>query len=177
MFLIPGYIITVLTFPGVIVHEFAHMLLCRLRGVAVLDFCFFRFGDPAGYVVHEETNNFTTTFLISVGPFIVNSLLCIIICFPVLIPMRIFGVVNKFYYVLLWLGISIGMHAFPSIGDAHLLFQQAKKAAVTLHPLAIISLPLVIAIYIANGLRVVWFDYIYGVAIGLGLPTLLLQYW
>jgi hypothetical protein len=174
--MIPGFIIGLLTFPGIIVHEFAHMLFCKLRGVAVLDFCFFRLGNPAGYVVHEETDDFTTAFLISVGPFIVNSLLCMIICFPTLIPMRIFGVEEKFSYVLLWLGISIGMHAFPSTGDAYSLLQQAKKAVSSLHPLAIISFPLVIVIYIANILRFFWFDYIYGVAIGLGLPTFLLQH-
>jgi hypothetical protein len=176
MFFVPGYIITILTFPGVIVHEFAHMLFCKLRGVAVLDVCFFSLGNPAGYVVHEETKDFTTTFLISVGPFIVNSLLCMFICFPVLIPIRIFGVVDKFSYVLLWLGISIGMHAFPSTGDAYSLFQQAKKSVFALHPLAIISFPLVIAIYIVNALRIFWFDYIYGVAIGLGLPSFLLRH-
>lgn len=174
--MIPGFIISILTFPGVIVHEFAHMLFCKIRGVAVLDVCFFRFGNPAGYVVHEETNDFTTTFLIAVGPFIVNSLLCMVICFPALFPIRIFGVEDKLSYVPLWLGISIGMHAFPSTGDAYSLFRQAKKAVSTLHPLAIISFPLVIAIYIANILSIFWFDYIYGVAIGLGLPLFLLEH-
>ena len=35
------------------------------RGIAVLDVCFFRIGNPAGYVVHEPPKNFTTSFLIS----------------------------------------------------------------------------------------------------------------
>jgi hypothetical protein len=174
--MIPGFIITILTFPGVIVHEFAHMLFCKIRGVAVLDVCFFRVGNPAGYVVHEETKDFTTTFLIAVGPFIVNSLLCMIICFPALFPIRIFEVEDIISYVPLWLGISIGMHAFPSTGDASSLYQQAKKAVSTYHPLAIISFPLVIVIYVANALRFFWFDYIYGVAIGLGLPMFLLEH-
>lgn len=174
--MIPGFIITILTFPGVIVHEFAHMLFCKIRGVAVLDVCFFRLGNPAGYVVHEETKDFTTTFLVAVGPFIVNSLLCMVICFPVLFPIRIFEVEDMLSYAMLWLGISIGMHAFPSTGDAAALYQQAKKAASTLHPLAIISFPLVAAIYVANALRFFWLDYIYGVAIGLGLPLFLLEH-
>lgn len=174
--MIPGFVITILTFPGVIVHEFAHMLFCKIRGVAVLDVCFFRVGNPAGYVVHEETNDFTTTFLIAVGPFIVNSLLCMIICFPALFPIRIFGVEDMLSYALLWLGISIGMHSFPSTGDAFILFQQAKKAVSSLDPLAIISYPLVIAIYAANALKFFWLDYIYGLAIGLGLPLFLLKH-
>ncbi|MGA2916036.1 MAG: DUF3267 domain-containing protein [Sedimentisphaerales bacterium] len=174
--MIPGFIITILTFPGVIVHEFAHMLFCKIRGVAVLDVCFFRLGNPSGYVVHEETKDFTTTFLVAVGPFIVNSLLCMVICFPALFPVRIFGVEDILSYTLLWLGVSIGMHSFPSTGDASSLFQQAKKAASSLNPLAIISFPLVIVIYAANILRFFWFDYIYGVAIGLGLPLFLLEH-
>ena len=174
--MIPGFIISILTFPGVIVHEFAHMLFCKARGVAVMDVCFFRFGNPAGYVIHEEPKDFASAFFISVGPFIINSLLCMIICFPALIPIRIFHIEDKLSYALLWLGISIGMHAFPSNADANSLLQQAKKAASLHNPLAIISFPLVGAIYIANILSIFWFDYLYGVAIGLGLPAFLLEY-
>lgn len=42
-------LITLVTFPGVIVHEAAHMLFCRVRRVAVLDVCFLRFEDPVGH--------------------------------------------------------------------------------------------------------------------------------
>jgi hypothetical protein len=174
MVLIPGEIISVATFPGVIIHEAAHMWFCKLRGVAVLDVCFFRVGNPAGYVAHEEIKNFNTAFLVSVGPFIVNSLLCVFICLPAFIPMRVFGVPSPLSYFLLWLGVSIGMHAFPSTGDAYALQQHAKKAASSGNLLAIMSFPLVILIYLANIGRVFWLDYLYGAAIGLGLPALFL---
>ncbi len=172
---IPGILVAFVTFPGVIVHEAAHMLFCRLRHVPVLDVCFFRFGNPAGYVIHGEVTNFTSAFLISVGPFLVNSLLCLVFCFPAFVPVRIFGQTDLLSYFMLWLGISIGMHAFPSTQDARGLWGQARKAARSLNPLALISFPLVICIYLANILSVVWFDYLYGVAIGLGLPELLLK--
>ena len=68
MFIIPGQLISLATFPGVIVHEAGHMLFCKLRHVAVLDVCFFRFGNPAGYVVHEPVNRFSTSLLITFGP-------------------------------------------------------------------------------------------------------------
>ena len=174
MILIPGFIVSTLTFPGVIVHEAAHMLFCKLRGIPVLDVCFFRIGNPAGYVAHGEIDNFNTAFLVTVGPFIVNSALCIFICFPAFFPIRLFGVQHPLSYFLLWLGVSIGMHAFPSTGDAYGLFQHAKKAASSSHPLAIISFPLVILIYVANILSVFWFDCLYGLAIGLGIPALIL---
>jgi hypothetical protein len=171
--MIPGFLISWLTFPGVIVHETAHMLFCRLRGVAVFDVCFFRFANPSGYVVHEIPKDFTTAFLISVGPLLVNSLLCMLICFPVYLPTRIYGVNHPLSYVLLWLGISIGMNAFPSIPDADNLFKQARQALRSMNPLAILSVPLVGLIYAANLLSFFWLDYLYGLAIGLWLPSLI----
>lgn len=174
MMLIPGQLVSLATFPGVIVHEVAHMWFCKLRGVAVLDVCFFRFGNPAGYVAHEQIKDFNTAFLVSVGPFIVNSLLCMFICFPAFLPMYTFGVASLPSYFLLWLGISIGMHAFPSFGDGRTLYQHARKAASSGNILAIVSIPLVALIYLANIGNVFWLDYLYGVAIGLGLPALIL---
>jgi hypothetical protein len=174
MMLIPGQLVTLATFPGVIVHEVAHMWFCKLRGVAVFDVCFFRFGNPAGYVAHEEIEKFSTALLVSVGPFIVNSLLCMFICFPAFLPMYRFGVKSLPSYFLLWLGISIGMHAFPSIGDGRALYQQAKKAASSGSILAMLSFPLVVLIYLANIGNIFWLDYAYGAAIGLGLPAMLL---
>lgn len=173
MILIPGILVAIATFPGVIVHEAAHMLFCKIRRVAVLDVCFFRPGNPAGFVLHENIEDFNSAFLISVGPFLINSLLCIVICFPAYLPMRVFGVEGLANYFLMWLGISIGMHAFPSTQDAMGLWFYAKKAVRSYNPLAIASFPLVALIVIANILSVFWFDYLYGVAIGLGLPALL----
>jgi hypothetical protein len=173
--IIPGFVVSILTFPGVVVHEAAHLLFCRLRGVAVLKVCFFRLGNPAGYVIHEAPRDFTTAFLICTGPLIVNSLLCMLLCFPVVLPHHIFGVSDGLSYVLAYLGLSIGMHAFPSTQDASVLWQHARRSVWTLHPLAILSLPLVVLIYVANILSVVWFNYIYGIAIGLVLPAMILN--
>lgn len=70
--IIPGFLISILTFLGVIVHEIAHQLFCRICGVAVLDVCYFKAGNPAGYVVHEIPKKPSTNILIGVGPFFVN---------------------------------------------------------------------------------------------------------
>ena len=173
MFFIPGEFISILTFPGIIVHEFAHMLFCRLRKVAVLDACYFRIGNPAGYVVHENTGNFTTTFLISMGPFLVNTLLCLLICLPAYMPIKFFDLEHPFSYFLIWLGVSIGMHAIPSNQDAENVYEQAREKVKEWNVLALLSFPVVGLIYLFNILRVFWADLIYGVAIGIGLPSLL----
>jgi hypothetical protein len=173
MFFIPGEVISVLSFPGIIVHEFAHMIFCKMRKVAVFDACYFRVGNPAGYVTHEHTDNFVTTFLISMGPFFVNTVLCFLICFPAYFPVY-FDMANPISVLLLWLGLSIGMHAIPSDTDADHVYVQAKERIKTGNPLAIISFPLVGLIYVFNALRMVWIDLIYAAAIGIGIPSLLL---
>ena len=175
MIIIPGWLISILTFPGVIVHEAAHMLFCRLRKVAILDVCFFRVGNPAGYVVHEQVDDFTTAFLIDVGPFFVNSFLCVLFCFPAYVPVRVFDRGDPLSFFLIWLGVSIGMHAFPSTQDATNLWHQSSKALRGFNPLALIGFPLVVLIYVANVLSIIWFDAIYGFTLGLGLPELVLN--
>src|SRR5262249_11781212 len=175
MIFIPGFLISALTFPVVIVHEAGHLLFCKLKKVAVLDVCFFRFGNPAGYVLHEEPKDFPSSFLIAVGPLIVNTLLCLFICFPVLVPLRAFGREDPFDYVLIWLGLSIGMHAFPSTHDAKNLWVNAKAAVRERNLWAVFAFPLVVLIYAGNTLSVVWFDLIYGITVGWGIPTLIIK--
>lgn len=171
MILIPGIIISIATFPGVIVHEAAHMLFCKLRKVPIFDVKFFQFNmETAGYVIHAEPDDFTSSFLISIGPFILNSLLCIVICFPASLPIYLFDDMNYVSIFLVWLGVSMGMNAFPSPQDAEIIWEKAKKEAGNMNLLAIISFPLVILIYIANLLKVIWFDAIYGIFIGIVLP-------
>lgn len=175
MFFIPGQLIAVATFPGVIVHEFAHMVFCRMRGVAVIDACYFRINNPAGYVIHEKTTNFYSNFLIAMGPFFVNSILCFLICFPAYVPISYFDIDHPLSYVLMWLGLSIGMHAIPSNTDANNIWEEAKVHARSLNPLAILTFPLVVVIYIFNALRIVWADLFYGIAIGVWLPGLMFK--
>jgi hypothetical protein len=175
MFFIPGQLIALATFPGVIVHEFAHMFFCKIRGVAVLDACYFRFGDPAGYVIHEKTTNFYSSFLIATGPFLVNTVLCFLICFPAYVPISYFGLEQPLSYFLMWLGVSIGMHAIPSTQDANNMWEDAKVHVRSLNVLAVVTFPLVIVIYIFNVLRVIWADLAYGILIGVGLPSLFFE--
>lgn len=175
MIFIPGWLIAALTFPGVIVHESAHFLFCRIRKVAVFDVCFFQLKNPCGYVIHEQPNDFLSSFLIAIGPFLVNTVLCFLICFPAAVPWRVFDQLEPLNGFLLWLGVSIGMHAFPSFQDAKVLWANAKVAAGRGNVLAILSMPVVGLIFVANALSFFWFDYIYGAAVGIGLPILLLE--
>ncbi len=59
----------------------------------------------------------------------------------------------------MWLGISFGIHAFPSDGDAKSLWAHSKRMWRE-NPVALIGFPLVIVIVLVNILRFFWFDFI-----------------
>ncbi len=175
MFFIPGPVIALLTFPGIIVHETAHLFFCKLFKIPVHNVCFFRFGNPAGFVIHEKTDNFTALFFISLGPFVGNTLLCVIFCTAAFLPVWELKVFDPLAYFFYWLGLSIGMHAFPSTGDLSNLWAMAPQRAKGGNLLAIVSLPLVAVLYVLNFARVVWADLGYGIAVGVLGPIALFR--
>lgn len=175
--IIPGFLIAWLTFPGVIVHEAAHMLFCRFYGIYIHDVKFFRFATkgPAGYVIHEPTDNFTANFFITVGPFLLNTALCLLFCLPALLPIHYFETDDPFAIFFGWLGISIGMHAFPSTQDARNLWAAAQKQLKSGKYWTLPFFPLVVIIYVGNILSIFWFDALYAAGVGFFLPEYLFK--
>ncbi|HWR16975.1 MAG TPA: metalloprotease family protein [Terriglobales bacterium] len=167
MVIIPGFLIALATFPGVIIHEAAHLLFCRMTGLAVFDVKFFQLSNPAGYVIHEQTDDFKKTFLVSMGPFFVNTLLCLVFCLAAFLPIWELKIDDYLGYFFYWLGISIGMHAFPSTVDLKHIWKLAPQYAKKGNLLAILSYPIVVVLYPLNFLRVVWADLGYGLAVGI----------
>ena len=175
MFFIPGFLIAAVTFPGVIIHEAGHLFFCKLFKLQVYKVCFFQFGNPAGYVVHEKTENFTAAFFVSMGPFFANTLLCVLFCTAAFLPVWELKVQDPVAYFFYWLGLSIGMHAFPSTADLSNLWELAPTQAKRANPLAILSLPLIAILYVANFARVGWADLGYGIAVGILGPIAILR--
>ncbi len=163
MFFIPGPLSALATFPGVIVHELAHQLFCRWFRVPVLKVCYFRVGNPAGFVIHEPPTK---------RPFLINTIMGALIAFPAALPVIKFGAGDLLDYFLIWLGVSIAMHAIPSTGDAKSLWQSMKGAGVS-SVVRFMVAPVVGIIYLAALGRVFWLDLIYGIGVAVGLPTLL----
>jgi hypothetical protein len=175
MFFIPGPVIALLTFPGIIVHETGHFFFCRLFRLAVFDVCFFRIGNPAGYVIHERTDNFKALFFVSMGPFFVNTLLCMVFCTAAFLPVWELKMQDPLAYFFYWLGLSIGMHAFPSKDDLSNIWALAPVKAKHGNVLAVISLPLIAILYVLNYARIVWADLGYGIAVGILGPIALFR--
>lgn len=177
MLLIPGFLVSLVTFPGVIIHEFAHKLCCDWRGIPTGEVVYFRLGNPAGYVEHAEPERFRDAFVVGVAPFAVNSVLAVatfgalVILFPS--DDGMFAEATG-AYVLAWFGFSVGMHAFPSTGDAKNLWTRTRRDWRA-SPTVVLSLPVIGLIYVANLLSVLWFDVVYAfglyvlVALALGV--------
>jgi hypothetical protein len=170
MFFIPGPIIAALTFPGVIVHECGHLFFCRLFKIPVYQVCFFRFGNPAGYVIHEKPKSFAALFFISTGPFFANTLLCVVFCTAAFLPVWELKVFDPLAYFFYWLGLRIGMHAFPSTVDLSNLWDEAKSRAKRGNPAGLLTLPFAAILAVGNFGRVVWADLGYGIAVGVLAP-------
>lgn len=153
--------IALITFPGVIIHEWAHKKYCDWTGVKVHKVKYFDPGkNPAGYVLHEQPTKYSQTFWISIGPFIINSLLAILISYFT----SQFVHEGLIYYLLFWCALSIGMHAFPSDHDASHIFNESKKSLKNggsiLHYFAY---PFYALVWLANKLRFIWFDLWYAI--------------
>jgi len=171
---IPGIAITIVTFPGVIVHELAHQLFCRLFKVPVFEVVYFRVANPAGYVLHEKARTSTQAIFISTGPFILNTLIGFLIALPAAIQFNM-NAADGLDYILLYLGISIAMHAFPSTGDAKSLWQSVVKDSNSSFLSKVIVTPIVGFIYLGALGSMFWLDLIYGIGVAVAFPWLLVS--
>lgn len=174
MFFMPVFLISILTFPGVIVHEVAHQLFCKISRVAVFDACYFRFGNMAGYIAHEIPKHPIQHILIGIGPFFVNSLMGAIIALPSAMPVIKFGTGSILDYFLVWLGVSIAMHSFPSVGDAKSIWKAVWNRETSI-VIRLVTVPIVGIIYICALGSIVWFDLLYGIAIAMFIPDMIIK--
>lgn len=173
MFFIPGKLIAAITFPGVVIHELAHQLFCRYFKIPVYQVCYFRFGNPAGYVVHGQTENWVHNVLIGAGPFFLNSILGAIFAFPSALRVLEFnGAASVLDGILIWLGVSIAMHAIPSTVDAKSMWQAVSGNRASVLAKVIVA-PVVGLIFVLAAGSIVWLDLFYGIAVSLAMPKIL----
>lgn len=163
MLFIPRVLISLVTFPGVVIHEFAHEKMCERFKIPVHEVVYFRVGNPAGYVLHDEPQRFRQSFAVSGAPFLLNSVLAVLLTIPVpymielASPSSITGLVAV---LLVWLSLSIGMHSLPSSGDAKTVWSRMVEEWRQ-SPTVLIAAPVIILVYILNLLRVFWSDAFY----------------
>lgn len=174
MIIIPGQLIALLTFPGVIVHELSHLLFCKIFNVKVKEVCFFRFDKTPGYVAHEGSTNPWKVLFISIGPLLLNTILGGLIGLSAAVPAYEF---NNFRFndvVVLWVGISIAMHSFPSQTDAYSLRQFVKSNPVS-RLIKYLFIPVSYILQTGAALSVIWLDFVYGIFVVYGASKLFLR--
>jgi hypothetical protein len=149
------YLRVALLAPGVMLHEFSHHIFCLMTGVRVHKVVYFRFGSPAGFVVHEEPEFYRQIFAIVAGPFFLNSTAAI-----VLLNMALRQAVRAsdatgfaLMVAMLWLGLSSSLQALPSRADAINLFRSSSWHLVHGNPFAVLGYPVVLAMYAAQMAR------------------------
>jgi len=157
------YALQLLFAPGVIVHELAHYLTCKLLLVPVYEVRLFSFGETAGYVEHAVPQSYTKRLLVALAPFAVNLAVA---------TAAFWGgtqLTGPVFAVPLAVGVVVIAHSLPSSTDARTLFPHSTLGY--LYPLFLLSLPLIVALLLANWLRPYGFGFVYtlGVAGGLTL--------
>ncbi|NBK92694.1 DUF3267 domain-containing protein [bacterium 1XD21-13] len=174
--IIPGVLISLITFPGVVIHELAHQIFCMLCGLEVYEVKYFQMSNPNGYVIHESTDRPLKVFLTCMGPFFINSVLGMVILLPASIELMIFReYTNPLNLLLGWLGFSILMHAFPSRGDAKVMILRIIKDPDVSLVWKVIAAPFVGLIYICSIGSIFWLDLLYAAALAMLVPWLLVQ--
>lgn len=172
--MIPGCLIGLLTFPGIVVHELAHLAFCRLFGIRVTRVCLLRLGNPPGYVIHEVPRSTFAHILISVGPFLINTLLGGLVALPGSAELMKGRTPSVFGWGFVWLGLSIAMHAFPSTGDARSLWSSLWSSGSSWLG-RMVGVPIVLVIYLGAIGSVFWLDLVYGLAVVALTPRLLVM--
>jgi len=160
--------------PGIVVHELAHQVFCHLTGTRVLRVRYFRFGIPPGYVLHERPRSAFRHVLIGLGPLFVNSALAFglgWVSLKGLVPAESIWLQKV---VPLWLAIAIGMHAFPSYGDAESILDAIWSRGAGLLA-KIFGTPIALLMFLGAFLANLGLDLVFGVGIGVGLPLYLLK--
>lgn len=148
-------IYSLLTAPGVILHELGHLIFCLLAGVKIYRVKLFGFGTIAGFVEHAEPSGFIQSLLISFGPLTLNSLVSLILFSQITSPY-----LTWLHALEVWIGLVSALHSIPSTGDAHTLALISTKK-IRRNPLALLGYPFVLIIYLLNLLKRFHLQFVY----------------
>lgn len=126
--------------------------------VVYFQFNFSLVGGEAGYVIHEGPPSYMSSLCISAAPLLVNTVVALLV---VIIAHQLHpnsGPEEPTELVLLWLGFSIGAHAFPSNQDMSNVVDHASRESRLIGAL---SQFLYVTMYILNELKRFWLDFLY----------------
>lgn len=163
------FLITLLTLPGIPVHELGHQLFCHLTGTRVLRVRYLRFGIPPGYVEHERPRSAFRHILIGLGPLFVNSLLGFGLAWLALAGHIPGSTIWTARVLPLWLAVAFASQAFPSFGDAESILDGVwSRGSGFLAKL--LGTPVALLMFLGAFLGRIGLDLVYGLLLGWLLP-------
>ncbi len=169
-------IMSYITFPGVIVHEFAHAWACRRLGIKVHKVCYLRFGNPMGYVLHEPPEYAFQHIMVAIAPFFVSTFIAFAASLAAcgISRSQAFPEVrDAIALASFWLSFSCALHAFPSDGDADSLWEDVRSSKVSLFA-KLLLVPSVGMIRLAQLGTRFWLDVLYALVIVALSPAVML---
>ncbi len=169
-------VIAALTFPGVIAHQAARQLICRVMNIPVLEVCYFRFGDPSGILRYESANDAAKQYLICVAPLFCYTILGAVLGFPLAMAFAGHGSPQFVDILFGWLGFSLVMHAFPSQEEVTELFAWVRNSDTSLL-MKIIGWPTVMVFKICSIASIYcWFYGLFAILFCFGLSNQLVVF-
>ncbi len=158
-------LVTAALAPGILSHEYAHVLACRLCAVDVRATPSLNpFGDDA-YVDHAPVDSFRTDFAIALAPLVANTALGIgafALAASALSPLSTL--------VGSWLGACFALTAFPSPSDTADLVGHARSLPPRTRPVGYAMAVSVRALtrtpFVAGMLGYLWILVLYGLVGG-----------
>lgn len=172
--MVPGIVIAFITFPGVIIYQILRRFCLDLMHVPVYEASYFDFAHPTANIAHEKVNNLFKAYVIAVGPFIGCSALSFLLGLPIALLMSLSAPIGVEHWIIMWIAISIGMHAFPVPDDMDTL-HECVRGLGGFNLLLPLSWMMLITVKIARFLRVVWFDAIYAGIIAFAIPLMVIR--
>jgi hypothetical protein len=164
-----GFLFNIVTFPGQIFRVLAYRFMCDLLKVKVYEVDYFK-----GNLVHGPVANLRKAFLISIAPLFLNTLLCVVLTFPAVFPFLIEDSTVMWPIFLAWLGLSLGVHAFPQRKVIE-SFIDSVDGAPSRGVFYALCRTFGYIMTFVNFLRHFWFDLIYAIAVAVALPFLFLH--
>ncbi|MBI5483527.1 MAG: DUF3267 domain-containing protein [Deltaproteobacteria bacterium] len=164
-----------ITFPGVILHEYGHAWACRRLGIRVIKVCYLRFGNPLGYVLHEQPQSALQHILIAAAPVFVSTFAAFAtsLAAALLLFFQVAGVAADMAVpAAAWLSFSFALHAFPSSGDADALWEDVSGNTVGFFGKTVL-VPVVGLIRLVQLGNRFWLDALFAILL-IAIPPLLL---
>lgn len=168
-----GWLLRMFTFPGAIVHDLVHFLVCRTCGVPMTDRRVFRAARFDEEADQSRIDDYSSAAAVAVIPFAVMSGLCPMLCVPMARVISGVGGTGLFQaLVMAWVGVSIGAHAIPSGAIAKSLWSTSWSAIREWNPLTLVTVPLSMAMYVVDMTSIFVLHIGWGLFLGLYLPSM-----